>query len=229
MFRTVLLLALAIAPMAAAHDLWIEREGDAHRLMYGHERSGHAGERELEYRPEIVRQARCFDVAGNERPARASDSYPVVLRGDCAASWFWLDSGYWSKTPYGTKNLPRHQAGTTLDSWRSAEGIKRLDRWSTALARPLTTELELTPLRDPLALRPGDKLRLRVWLRGRPAAGVTVAYFGSPRGVTDADGYVNVTLRQPGFQLIQASVERPIDDLGAEREILASSLQFQLP
>lgn len=229
MVRTLLLLALVIAPMAAAHDLWIERAGDAHRLMYGHERSGHAGERMLEYRPEIVRQARCFDGAGKDMPARTSQTYPVVLRGDCAASWFWVESGYWSKTPYGTKNLPRHQAGTTLDSWRSAEGIKRLDRWSPALSRPLTAELELVPLRDPLMLRPGDKLRLRTWLGGRPAAGVTVAYFGAPRGVTDADGHVNVTLRQPGFQLIQASIERPIDDQGAAREILASSLQFELP
>ena len=228
MRRLIPLLLAACALPAQAHDLWIERHGALHTLAYGHERSGHEGERTLVYAPEMVRQARCYDAAGRELAAELGTTYPATLKGDCALSWFLVSSGYWSKTPYGTRNLPKHQAGVTIDSWRSVEGVKRLDRWSDTMARPLGTELELTPLADPLKLKRGDKLRLRVWFQGKPAAGVAVAYFGKPRGITDADGYVNVTLRQPGFQLIQGSIERRIDDPGADREILASSLQFEL-
>lgn len=228
MRRLILLFLAASTLPAMAHDLWIERDGALHTLAYGHERSGHDGQRRLAYSPEMVRQARCYDAAGRELAAERGNVYPVTLKGDCALSWFLISSGYWSKTPYGTKNLPKHQASAVIDSWRSVESVKRLDRWSEVLARPLGAELELTPLADPLKLKRGNKLRLRAWIAGRPAAGVVVAYFGKPRGISDAEGYLNISLRQPGFQLIQASIERRIDDPDADREILTSSLQFEL-
>lgn len=53
-----------------------------------------------------------------------------------------------------------------IDSWLSLEAIKRLDRWSKALVRPVTQELELVPLDNPMTLKNGDKMRLRVWFQG---------------------------------------------------------------
>ena len=223
----VLLLLASIGAPVLAHDLWIDRDGDLHTLHYGHERSGHAGTRVIEYRPEQVRQARCFSTAGRELASEPGRTWPVTLKGECAASYFVLSTGYWSKTPYGTKNQPRNEAGAVMDSWRSVESIKRIDAWGTALAKPLGLELEIVPLDNPLRLRQSDKLHLAVYAAGKPAAGATVAYFGRPRGVTAADGRVNVRLQQPGLQLIQASIETPLTDGKADRLVQATALQFE--
>jgi nickel transport protein len=225
--RTPITLLLTLLPLISlAHDLWIERAGALHTLTYGHERSGHEGAARLELKPETVKQALCISAEGR---APRTEQRTSSLKGDCAASQFVVSTGYWSKTPYGTKNLPKNEAGAVLESWHSMETVKRIDRWGAALAQGLTQELELTPTDNPLRLRVGDKLRVRAWFQGKPAAGVTVAYFGKPRGVTDDQGYVNVRLQQPGFQLLQASLERPLNDGKADKAIHAAALQFELP
>lgn len=229
MLRLALLfLSAALVVSAQAHDLWVERQGALHTLQYGHERSGHEGQKILAYRPEQIRQAMCFDSGGRPLRAEVGQSYPVTLRGACATSFFLTSSGYWSKTPYGTKNLPKAEAGSVLDSWLSVESVKRLDVWGNALARPLTRELEIVPQGNPLALKAGDKLRLMVTLDGKPVSGATVAYFGHPRGVSGADGRVNVRLQQPGMQLIQASLTTSLDDGKADRLVQSTALQFEI-
>lgn len=229
MYRLPVLLLIAIlAGAPQAHDLWVERQGNIQTLQYGHERSGHEGAKKLEYKPEQVKDATCYGSDGRETRADTGRVYPVTLKGQCAASWFLTSSGYWSKTSYGTKNLAKTEAGAVIDSWLSVESVKRMDAWSGALARPLTRELELVPLANPLGLKAGDKLRLMATLDGKPVAGVTVAYFGHPRGVSGADGRVNVRLQQPGFQLIQASLETPLADGKADKLIQSTALQFEI-
>lgn len=228
-FPPLFFILLVCSSATQAHDLWIERAGPVHTLAYGHERSGHEGAKALEYKPEMVKQATCFAVDGREIDAERGHTYPVALRGDCAASGFHVSSGYWSKTPYGTKNLPKAEAGAVLDSWLSVENVKRIDRWGSGLGRPLSRHLELVPEGNPLKLKAGDKLRLTTWFQGKPAAGVTVAYFGKPRGESDAQGRINIRLQNPGFQLIQASLELPLNDGKADRIVHTGSLQFELP
>jgi len=224
-----LLLLLTLLPsLVLAHDLWIERSGPLHTLAYGHERSGHEGAKRLEYKPDAVKQAACYHTSGQEQRADQGHAYPATLKGDCAVSWFLLSSGYWSKTPYGTKNLPKNEAGAVIDSWRSLESIKRIDRWSELLAKPLTQELELVPLENPITLQAGAKLHLRAYFQGKPAANVTVAYFSKPRGVTGADGALNIRLNEAGFQLIQASLELPLNDGKADKAIHSAALQFEI-
>lgn len=225
--RLLLLLAL-LSPLASSHDLWIERSGRLHSLAYGHEQSSHEGVKHLEYKPESVQQARCFDASGQAVQVTPGQQFPVTLQADCAASWFLLSSGYWSKTPYGTKNQPKNQAGMVIESWLSIEAVKRLDRWGSALARPLTQELELVPIDNPLGLKSGDKLRLRVFFQGKPTANASVAYFGKPRGVSGADGGINIRLNQAGFQHVEASLEQPLNDVRADKSIHATALQFNI-
>ena len=229
-FLTSTILACGLLGMGAAHahDLWIERAASLHTLVYGHEHAGHAGAKSLEYKPETVKQALCFAGSGQEVDGERGKGYPATLKGDCAASWFLMSSGYWSKTPYGTKNLPKSEAGAVLDSWYSVESVKRIDQWGSGLAKPLTQELELAPQENPLKLQAGDKLHLRVFDHGKPAAGVTVAYFGKPRGVTDADGNINIRLQNPGFQSLRASLESPLNDAKADKAIRSSGLQFEI-
>jgi nickel transport protein len=222
-----LLTACAIAP-AAAHDLWLEKEGKRWTLYQGHRPGGHAGAEMLAYGGSFVTDARCYDARGGQRPLAVLGDSPWSASGDCAALQVEVSSGYWSKTPWETKNVPKPQAPGALKSWLSRDALKHIERWSPLFAQPFSIGLDLAPTTDPFALKPGDKLVVRVTREGQPLAGVSVAYDGDPRGETDPDGRVAIRLRHPGVQLISASVELLLKDGKADVEILAATLQFEL-
>ena len=219
---------LLAAAAAQAHDLWLERAGSGYELLYGHRHSGHAGQETIEYRPETVKRVTCIDGTGKEVGQGSTVTYPARLAGDCAAAYALLSSGYWTKTPYGTKNVAKDQVDTAVSSWLSFESVKRIDRWGSGLARPLGQDLELVPLDNPLALGDGDKLRLLVTYRGQPAAGAVVAYEGKPRGDTGPDGLMNVKIRHRGLQAVEATLRRPLDGNKADEEVHTATLIFSL-
>jgi uncharacterized GH25 family protein len=80
--------------------------------------------------------------------------------------------------------------------------------------RPLGLKIELVPLRNPIRLRPGDRLRLRLLLDGQPAAGALVGAIDADAkvaadewpvsGRTDAKGEVGLTLPRRGPWLVRA-------------------------
>jgi nickel transport protein len=218
-----------LAGPAWAHDLWLEKEADGFGLYSGHKHSGHAGAQITQYRPEVVKEALCFDEQGQRMAFDAEAAYPYRIRAACAAVYVLTSSGYWTKTPYGTENVPRAQARMPVRSWLSFESVKRLDRWSAALAKPLTPGLEITPLNDPLTLHTGEKLRLLVTFEGRPVEGSVVAYDDKARGKSGADGAVNVRVQHAGFQIIQASLHRPDASGQADEVIHTTTLNFELP
>lgn len=223
-----LLSALVGSPAVLAHDLWLERNNAGLTLLYGHRHSGHAGPETIEYRPDTVRRVTCFDAAGAPVGEGAKAVYPARLTGDCAAAYALLSSGHWTKTPYGTRNVPKDQVDVSLKSWVSFEGVKRIDRWGPGLARPVSGDLEVVSLDNPLALSDGDKLRLLVSFRGEPVAGAVVAYDGKPRGETGADGLVNLKVRHGGIQAIEATLRRPLQSAQADEEVHTSTLTFDL-
>jgi len=224
----LLLTACAAAP-AAAHDLWLEKEGKRWTLYQGHRHGSHAGAETIAYGGSFVGGARCLDARGDRRPLAVLGASPWSASGDCAALLVEVSSGYWSKTPWETKNLPKSQAPGALKSWLSKDGVKHVERWSPVFAEPLDADLDVAPTADPFALKTGDKLVVRVTREGKPLAGVPVAYRGETRGATDLDGRVAIRLRHGGLQLISASVELPLKDGKADVEILAATLQFELP
>jgi len=225
----LVVLALLAAHHAYAHDLWLEKEAGGVVLQYGHKHSAHEGEKLIEYPPLWVKEALCFDREGARVSFEARQGYPYRMLGDCAVSYVLMSSGFWSKTPYGTKNVPKTEARLPIKSWLSYESTKRFDRWDEKLAKPLTQGLEITPLHDPLSLREGKKLRLMVSFEGQPVEGVVVAYDGKPRGATGADGTLNIRIRHSGFQVLQASLTRPYSGAEAEEVIHSANLTFELP
>ena len=223
---------LVLSAQAQAHDLWLEREGEGLGLYYGHKHAGHEGLKLMEYEPEWVREALCFDASGSKvafQSLQSPPTHPYRIPRECAAACVLTSSGYWTKTPYGKENLPRAEARMPIKSWLSFESVKRIDRWSTELAEPLTSWLEMTPLGDPAGLREGKKLRLFVSFEGRPVEGVVVSYDGKPRGATGRDGRINIRLRHGGFQVIQASLTRPDASGKADEVIHSANLNFELP
>jgi nickel transport protein len=211
-----------------AHDLWLEPSGDGFALYQGHRHSAHAGADLVPYDPAIVKSLLCVDAAGVSRRRPLSGKYPVHLGVDCVSAFVSVSSGYWTKTAWETKNVPKTQVSAgVVKSWLSEESLKRLGKWQGA--QPLTDALEIVPMSDPATLKPGDKLTVMVTEHKRPTAGVPVAYEGDTRGATGADGKVAIRIRHGGIQLIEASLETPLTDGKADTLIRTTALQFELP
>jgi nickel transport protein len=224
----VLLFLLAALP-ADAHDLWLEKEAAGLTLLQGHRHSAHGGADTLPYEPGFVREALCLEDSGRSKSLAAGRTAPWKVATDCAALLVSVSSGYWSKTPWETRNLPKDQVSGALKSWLSEESVKRIARWSPGTDRPLGKGLEITPATDPLALKPGDKLVVLVTDDGKPKAGLPVAYGGDTRGATGEDGRIAIRIRQGGVQLISTSLETPLTDGKADQRIRSAALQFDLP
>jgi nickel transport protein len=56
---------------------------------------------------------------------------------------------------------------------------------------------------------------------------VTVAYDGDPRGVTGADGRINLRIRHRGTQVITASIDETSPD--GSKVVRSTALLFDLP
>lgn len=222
------LLALLFASPLLAHDLWLEAAGSDYLLLQGHRHSGHAGAETVAYDAARVAGALCVDADGRRRELTVLAQSPVRLAGPCAVLQVSYVSGYWTKTAWETKNQPKTGLSGVLRSWHSQEAVKRIGQWTPASAKPLGVGLEITPLRDPFAVKVGDKLNLLVTDDGQPLAGVPVAYGDDTRGVSGADGRIAIRLRHGGLQLLSASRETPLNDGKADVSLRSTSLQFEI-
>jgi nickel transport protein len=226
--RLAFLLSLLALP-AAAHDLWLEKAATGYSLYQGHRHSSHAGAEVVPYEPGAVKAAICLDASGGIKSLVSGKSYPVELAGECAALLVSFSTGYWTKTAWETKNVPKTGIAGIIKSWLSEDTVKRIDRWVPAVAQAVGTGLEITPTTDPLKLAIDDKLTLIVTENKKPKSGVPVAYQGDTRGATGDDGKIAIRIRHGGTQLISASVETPVADGKADTVIRATALQFELP
>lgn len=223
----VLLLLVPSAP-SHAHDLWVEHAGDEYVLYYGHAHASHGGAEYIKYEPEDVLRVECFDSIGVSRVLPVGDTYPIRVTERCAACWFLISSGYWTKTPYGTRNLAKDEVEHVIESWLTLESVKRIDAWCDRFAGPLTDGLEIVPLIDPLLLTPGEKLRLRITFKGEPVEGAIVTYGSKVRGLSGESGLVNVRIKAAGFQSVSASIRIPIESDKADLEIHTTFLNLEL-
>ena len=222
------LLAALVPSVAVAHDLWIEKENGSYVLYQGHRHSAHSGAEVVPYDISAVKGMLCVDEAGKPQPLTAGKEYPARAAGNCAALLTMFSTGYWTKTAWETRNVPKTGVTGVVKSWHSAESVKLVERWSATGTTPLGVGLELTLTVNPLVLKAGDKLVVRVTDAGKPVAGVPVAYAGDTRGASGADGTVAIRLRQGGMQVLEASLETPLSDGKADTAIRTASLQFEI-
>ncbi|MBM3319620.1 MAG: DUF4198 domain-containing protein [Candidatus Eisenbacteria bacterium] len=228
-FSACLVFLLGAPAPAEGHLLWLQMEGSGLTIYHGHPPGlGLDSSSPKEVPIENVLRASCFEESGNGAALDSVGAYPIDFGGPCAAASALVSSGYWTKTPYGTKNVPKNEAESPISSWLSYESVKHLATWSDAFAAPLTGDLEIVPLHDPFSLDEGDKLRLLVTIEGKPAAGAIVVYDGKPRGETDSEGHVNVKIRRSGLQMILASHRTPLQSEKADEIVRTAVLSFAL-
>jgi uncharacterized GH25 family protein len=220
LFAAVVLAVSAGAGSAHAHDLWLTAEGSASSrrvvVNYGHprDRPPTAADKLLDLVAITADQrVSLLDglAPGSSRgaPVVRSKSFADAGRTLLAARY---DNGYWVKIGENLyRNGSKRMVPNALDSLWSAKFAKAVTGvgapWSTVLGH----ELEVVPLADPAALRPGETLRVRVLFRGQPLAdaevergdGITaVKEEELPRFKTDAGGVAAIPLPKAGPVLL---------------------------
>lgn len=216
---------LAAPPLAAAHDLWLERDGAALVL-----RSGHRGGEPMAIDQARVKAARCLEQGAPRDllPLATFSAREARFAGRCDAASAFLDGGYWTLTPDGEVNRPRTQVAQPVKAWASRQFAKWVEARSPAAGAVLGDELEVVPTSDLSRAHQGDKIALRVLSDGMPVAGAVVAIDHRPLGETDSAGVVRVRVRASGVETVSATLRRKVSTPEADAVVLEASLSFEV-
>ena len=226
-FLNFFLILLLLSYLGFSHELWIEEKDNGFTLLYGHKYSSHGGESIMEYNPEFVKYVKCQKGEKIEE-VNFEKKYPLSFKKDCDSLFIVFSSGYWTKTVYGTKNVSKEMEENVLKSWLSVESVKYIKNYNENSKKPMSDSLEIVSLSDITKLKKGDKIRLKVFYEGKPKENVVVAYKDKPRGETDEDGNINITIKDPGFQVISGSITEKQDGIKADEKIITTNLNFQV-
>lgn len=238
--KTSLLLAAALVlagvSSARAHDLWLEPDSVGVKAVYGHAGEGEGAERSRLFAVEAVLPGgKVVSLLDGVKPAGKTMpplALPPAAQGArlIAARY---DGGFWVKTPAGSRNTNRLNIPDALESMWSRKFATLILPGVGPLPAALGRGLEIVPLADPLTLKPGAALKVRVDLDGKPLAGVALTH-GDPakeevvKAEADGTGVASVILR-PGLNLLTVSRRVPgsAPALAAE-DALAATLAFDI-
>jgi nickel transport protein len=205
---------------AQAHDVWITIDGPsgARRAIVNY---GHPHDRPPALADKIVSFAA---FTGKERMLLAQGlthtqagsaivvaSKPFDDAGHALVAVSY-DNGYWMKAPDGSYyNATRRSVPDAVDSLWSGKFAKAVTGAGSPWGTVLGTPLELTPLADPAAQKPGDFLPVRVLFKGQPLAGAAVERTDGvtdikeeeiPKFTTDKDGVAQIPIASAGLHLL---------------------------
>ena len=237
---------LAAAP-AAAHYPWatvVSATPDGEivvRAGWGHDFPGDgplATERVTEivlHRPdgEAIPMAPTGDEGHFAAPAAAAPGTHLVSARQAR--------GYWTRTPHGGVPRPRSEVEDGVRCSYSGNTVKAIAFIGESGAggahdRVVGHPLEVVPLDDPSALRPGDTLRVRLLYRDAPyVAKVRLEHAAAgdeePVTVTAADdGSAALPLDRPGLWLVHAhALSAYPEPERCDVESFHATLTFSLP
>lgn len=220
-------LFLAPAPEVWAHDFWIEQRGRELVLLFGH------GEQLEEFDVSRVKAAKAFSPGGGEIEVRREKKEKgLLLRPLESPSWVCveIDNGYWSKTIYGWKNLPKRKASRVVEANRSFGYAKAILTWNEALRQPARgVPLDIVPLENPFLSKVGGSLPCRVLLRGKPLPGAKIeGRTHETVATSDKEGNFQFRLAA-GRQLLAVDYKEPVqDDPDADFISYTATLTFEV-
>jgi nickel transport protein len=222
----ILATAILAASAALAHDYWIEKKGNGYVVVYGH------GEQRTEYDPSTVKKVTVLNADGKPVEFRKETQGKVLMiqpSGPAALILVALDSGYWSKTIYGWKNLPKRKASRVVEALRSYHHSKSIISWGEYVRKPVAgVKLDIVPQKNPFDFTTGGVLPLKVYFGDKPLAGATIEGDHEIVAITDKDGMAKVPIRK-GRQLLTVEHKEPIKgDPDADFMSVTTTLTFEV-
>jgi uncharacterized GH25 family protein len=213
--------------IVSAHDFFIEPKREDFIVVFGH------GKEREDFDLNKIKQVKVFDLQGKDIPVqREKKDKDLVLKMSSRPSLLWasIDNGYWSKTIYGWKELPKRKASRVVEAIRSLFFTKMILAWNEGLKSASSEAgLDITPLKNPFELKAGESLMLKAFLRGQPLPGAEVIGMDHNKlGKTDQEGSVKVTLAR-GQNLLTVEFKEPLkNDPDADVLTLTATLTFEV-
>jgi uncharacterized GH25 family protein len=225
-------LALLVAAQAQAHGIYIAPRAGQPTVVLGH------GGEDLGYAENKLERLQVFDAAGAEiaAPRHYQRRQASVEAPPAAASIAAAYVGGW----HGKTRDGEWKAGTRGEH-AQVERVGQYHKHALYIASggaqlPALPRapLAVLPLQNPLALRAGQMLPLRVLFEGRPLAGAKVVadFVNGSHTVaarTGRDGVARVRLRNQGLNVIAVTHEAAASDTRADFAEHLSTLSFVLP
>jgi hypothetical protein len=236
---------------ASAHDIWVTTESEHDGKVIAIVKYGDVAARDVPDPKKVVvltvlggdhaRNLRWTLVPGQRggQPVLVSAPFDASSASMIAVSY---DNGYWTTSP--DDNPEHHEANTSKLLIPNGKPSYWVPKFSKTLLRPgayrlvTHTELELVPLKDPLAIAPGSSLPVQMIFRGKPIKGVPIAYGDGlapipddkmPTVITDSNGVALVPLERKGPYLLTADYDgAPVEPSLSDQDEPYASLAFDL-
>ncbi len=239
-------LALGATVLASAHDMWLTVDNPqvnkalTVKVCYGHAFPGTEGTEAAKVQPVHILGAKGqvetkgdADLVYASASALGAGSYLAV--GGRSPQWY-------TKTPEGTKDVPRNQAPGAASCIRSAKYAKAIVNLGGAaedISKPVGQTLEIVPLANPASLKAGEPLPLQVLYEGKPlaSADVKATFAGFTKegdafafaAHTDKEGKVKVKVWHPGLWLVVVKKDMPFaDPAQCDKDMHAATLTFEV-
>ena len=226
--------AIGLSMMAAstdAHGVFFANRVDTKALVLGE------GPLDNAYDPACVQRIDAYDVNFQPTTVERVDgekNITIVPGDDLGVTATFFDYGYFAKTTDG-KVIPTRDYSNIENLMSVTYAYKyNVHYWSDKV-RPAglyNVPIQIVPMVNPLTLRRGDTLNLRIYKDGKPYANAPVIadVLGNLTAETqaDADGFVSVRVANNGLNVIGVEVGFPTDNPNVTMKIF-SSLSFILP
>ncbi len=214
-----------------AHGVFFANRLDQKALVLGE------GPLDNAYDPACVQRIDAYDV--NFQPIMiervdAGDHVAIVPTLDLGLTATFFDYGYFAKTTDGKVIATRDYSD--IENLMSVTYARKYNvhYWDPMLTPGgiYNVPIQIVPSVNPLVLRRGDMLNLRVYKDGKPYphAPVIADVLGdlTTETETDARGYISVRIANNGLNVIGVEVAFPTDDPNVQEKIF-SSLSFIIP
>jgi uncharacterized GH25 family protein len=196
-------------------------------LVFGH------GTQRLEFESSKIKKAKAFSPQGKElKVDREKRENGILLKTEEHPILFLveIDDGYWSKTIYGWKNLPKTKTSRVVESFRSFYYSKAILSWGESVQTPMSDAiLDIVPLANPFLLKEGGELSVRVHYQGKPISGLEVESGDHQKmTATDKDGVARLKVSK-GHHVFSVSHREPTkNDPEADSLRIISTLTFEV-
>lgn len=236
---------LAAGP-AAAHDIWMTLSS-GQVVPQVHVHYGHPDDLQMPQADKLV-DLSATDAAGTRAlapklqpsrtaPVLVSEPVPGLGAAMLAARY---DNGFWVKAPDGEyRNTTRRMVPNAGEAITSVKFAKLLAGPGAPWAAPVGHELEIVPVDDPMSVKAGGMLRVKVLFRGEPVANAAVvrsdgetviAQDRLPTFRSDAAGIAAIPIEKAGGEVL--SVTRRVSPSAvpalADADTFSATLAFTL-
>jgi len=224
--------SLLAAGNALAHGIWLEQRRGNLEVVYGHGPSDDA------YPNSKFHGAWGYDKAGNPVAIQVQklDTHVRLLpQGQQPAVIVAaLNNGHYARgADEKLVNQRKSQVpGATMGAGNWKYSITVLQPDAKIPTQTAGVRLLVVPEKDPLKLKMGEALPVKVLLDGKPVAGVKLTQdyrnaSEAPPVETDSNGRANLTVRNGGLNVISAGYTHKVSDDPDEDEIwMNSTLTF---